>query len=77
MNTTDIVLSAALSASGYKLESISNEGARGTFMFTNSPELTALVNLFDTGQLLVEPTRFNSEIRRLTTTVRRAAGLTK
>lgn len=69
--TTDIVLAACLSIKGYRLVTIEINGSKGTFVFEQvDPDF---INDYDLGKALVEPVSFNNTIKRLTTSVRRAA----
>ncbi|MEM2159667.1 MAG: DUF5659 domain-containing protein [Candidatus Nitrosotenuis sp.] len=68
-NTQDIVLAAALKVKGLKLHHIEKTGNKGTFFFEAVDD--EIVQLYDLGQLLVEPVAFNNAIKALTTSVRR------
>jgi hypothetical protein len=71
--TADIILAAALRCSGCPLLKIdvAGSGSRGLFSIDAPQEL---LDAYDLGQLLVEPTKFNTEIKSLTTAVRRKNG---
>jgi hypothetical protein len=71
--TADIVLAAALRCKGCPLIKIdiAGPGSKGLFSI-DAPQ--ALLDSYDLGQLLVEPTKFNTEIKSLTTAVRRKNG---
>ena len=68
--TADIVLAASLKHKGYKLTRISITQKRGVFTFADVP--MGILEVFDLGNLSVEPISFNTEIRTLTTAVKRA-----
>jgi len=69
IETSDIVLAAALKVKGYKLDRIEKEGNRGVFCFADVDD-TALTD-FDLGKTVVEPVSFNNTIKALTTATRR------
>lgn len=69
INTSDIVLASTLSVLGHKIESITVDGAKGTFYFTDVD--ADVIHKYDIGHILVEPVAFNGAIKRLTTSVRR------
>ena len=68
-STTDIVLAAYLKTRGYRLIEIQKLGNKGTFIFADVSE--ELIMAYDLGSALVEPKALNSEIKALTTAVRR------
>lgn len=70
--TSDVVLAAALRVHGVKLERIEKDPQslrRGVFIFSNVTEEILLE--FDAGDMRVEPSAFNQQIRVLTTAVKR------
>lgn len=67
--TADIVLAATLKHKGFKLTHMATSAKRGIFYFADVPD-TVLVD-FDLGHTQVEPIGFNTEIRTLTTAVKR------
>jgi hypothetical protein len=67
--TCDIVLAASLIVHNFKLSRIDISGNRGTFVFEHIDD-TFLTD-YEIGNILVEPTLFNNQIKRLTTSVRR------
>lgn len=69
IETSDIVLAAMLKVKGYKLDNISKNGSRGTFLFSNVDP--RIMTEYDLGQASVEPVGFNNAIKSLTTAVRR------
>lgn len=69
IDTSDIVLAAALKVKGYKLDKIEKQGARGIFCFANVDN--SVLAEFDLGKCLIEPVSFNNAIKALTTSVRR------
>lgn len=69
IETSDIVLAAALKVKGYKLDRIEKKGSRGIFCFANVEE--NILAEFDLGKCLVEPVSFNNAIKALTTATRR------
>lgn len=69
--TTDILLAACLLFYDYGLRAIEKEGSKGTFIFVEVDE--KFINDYDMGNMRVEPVAFNSEVKRLTTSVRRMA----
>jgi len=76
--TSDIVLAAALKMNGAKLQRISitnlpSGTKRGVFHFENVSDDDLIA--FDSGQFLVEPVAFNSEIRALNVAIKRASGV--
>lgn len=68
-STTDIVLAATLRCLGYKLANIVKNGNKGTFQFESVDE--DVLNKYDLGELRVEPSEFNHNIKALTTASRR------
>lgn len=70
-STTDIVLAASLVVHNHKMTRIDVTGNRGTFVFVNVSE--DFLHEYELGQCSVEPTQFNNQIKRLTTSVRRMA----
>ena len=69
IETSDIVLAAALKVKGYYLDRIEKQGNRGIFCFADV-DVTVLSE-FDLGKCLVEPQSFNNAIKALTTATRR------
>lgn len=67
--TDDIVLAATLKCNGITLVTIEKRGNKGTFIFDNVPAI--MVTNYDLGKLTVEPITFNTNIKALTTAVRR------
>lgn len=67
--TTDIVLAASLKVQGHVLVDIEKNGNKGTFCFEAVDD--KVINDYDLGVLLVEPTSFNNAIKSLTTAARR------
>jgi len=67
--TDDIVLAATLKSNNITLVTIEKHGNKGTFIFDSVPAM--MVTNYDLGKLLVEPVTFNSNIKSLTTAVRR------
>jgi hypothetical protein len=69
IESSDIVLAAALKVKGYKLDRIDKQGNRGIFCFADVD--TEVLAEFDLGKCLVEPISFNNAIKALTTATRR------
>jgi hypothetical protein len=69
IETSDIVLAAALKVKGYKLDRIEKQGNRGVFCFSSVDG--TILSEFDLGKCLVEPISFNNAIKALTTATRR------
>ncbi len=69
IETSDIVLAAAMRCAGYSLDRIEKNGARGVFCFLDVHE--EFLTAYDLGQVKVEPQAFNSNIKQLTTATRR------
>jgi hypothetical protein len=69
IESSDIVLAAALKVKGYKLDRIDKQGNRGIFCFADV-DVEVLAE-FDLGKCLVEPISFNNAIKALTTATRR------
>lgn len=69
LETHDIVLAASLKTLGFQLTTIEKIGNRGIFHFSGVE--VSIINDYDLGRLLVEPTAFNSAIKSLTTASRR------
>lgn len=69
IETSDIVLAAALKVKGYRLERIEKQGNRGIFCFVDVDMST--LSEFDLGECQVEPVSFNNAIKALTTATRR------
>ena len=67
--TTDIVLASTLRINNYQMIRIDIKGSKGTFVFKNVDD--KIVDKFNLGQCLVEPTNLNAIIKQLTTSVRR------
>lgn len=67
--TDDIVLAATLKCNNVTMVTIEKRGDKGTFIFDNVPAM--LVTNYDLGKTTVEPISFNSNIKALTTAVRR------
>lgn len=67
--TADIVLAASLKHKGYKLVRMAVSAKRGVFYFADVPD--SILSEFDLGNLSVEPIGFNTEIRTLTTAIKR------
>lgn len=67
--TDDIVLAATLKCHGITLITIEKRGNKGTFIFENVPAM--MVTNYDLGKLTVEPITFNTNVKALTTAVRR------
>lgn len=67
--TADIVLAASLKHKGYKLTRMAVAQKRGVWYFADVPD--TILSEFDLGNLLVEPVGFNTEIRALTTAIKR------
>ena len=70
--TADIILAAALRCKGCPLIKIDVSGGNKGLFSIDAPQ--ELLDAFDLGQLLVDPTQFNTEIKSLTTAVRRKHG---
>lgn len=69
IETSDIVLAAALKVKSYKLDRIEKVGNRGVFCFADVDD--SVLQEFDLGKCLVEPISFNMAIKALTTATRR------
>lgn len=69
IETSDIVLAAALKVKGFKLDRIDKQGNRGVFCFADVDN--EVLSEFDLGKCLVEPQTFNNAIKALTTATRR------
>jgi hypothetical protein len=69
IETSDIVLAAALKVAGCPLDSIKKDGRRGVFCFSSVDD--ALVEDFNLGRARVEPVSFNNAVRALTTAAKR------
>ena len=69
VETSDIILAAALKVKGFKLDRIEKQGTRGVFCFSDVE--TEVLSEFDLGKCLVEPVSFNNAIKALTTATRR------
>lgn len=67
--TSDIVLAASLKVKGYHLSSVEIQGSKGIFIFDEVDQ--EFLDLFDLGQVQVEPTTFHGAVKQLTTIVRR------
>jgi HAMP domain-containing protein len=67
--TSDIVLAACLRLHDVRLDRIEIVGTRGIFIFTDVPE--DFTRAFDAGEVRVEPTSFNNEIRTINKAIRR------
>ena len=67
--TTDIVLAAVLKMQGYKLDNITIEGRRGTFIFLNVDPHS--LDEFNYDGIRVEPKEFNAAVRTLSGTINR------
>lgn len=67
--TSDIVLAAYLKTKNYRLSEIVRNGNKGTFIFLEVEQ--SIIDEYDLGSALVEPRSLNSEIKALTTAVRR------
>jgi hypothetical protein len=67
--TTDITLAAVLKEKGCSLDRIATQGTKGIFYFDNvDPQI---VLDYDIGKITVEPIGFHSQIKNLTTAVKR------
>lgn len=71
--TTDIVLACTLICHKHKLAIITVIGSRGTFHFMDIPD--EFQTMFELDNIKVSPVDFHNNLRRLTTSVRRIAGI--
>jgi len=69
LETSDIVLAAALKVKGFKLDKIEKDGKRGIFCFADVD--TEYLTEFNLGQALVEPVALNNAVKALTTATKR------
>jgi hypothetical protein len=69
IETSDIILAAALKVKGYKLDRIEKQGNRGMFCFADVEAI--VLSEFDLGKCLIEPIAFNNAVKALTTATRR------
>jgi len=67
--TTDIVLATCLKMQGYKIEKITVEGRRGTFIFVDIDQ--SALDEFNYDGVRVEPKEFHNCVRNLTGTINR------
>jgi hypothetical protein len=73
--TTDIVLAACLKLEGFQLERIECRGKQGTFVFADvDPKV---IDAFNCGRMVVEPTQFHGMVRQLSASVVRQITATK
>ena len=65
--TTDIGLSVTLLCKGYYLEEIRLIGSRCHFLFSSTSDLGQVAHDYWNGKILVEPKRYQSELKNLKT----------
>lgn len=71
LTTKDLTLAAALRSEGYEVSHLTTQGNIGTFTFKDVP--ADVVQRFDLGNFLVDPTAFHGALRQLTTAAKNAA----